>query len=136
MDFDSVFAVFEGVGHAAGGPGEFTLFADGDEAGLEAIGDGSGEDEAPGVDADDLVDFRVAGEFAEEIDGEGEEFWIAENRGDVLEKDAGFGEVGDITDGGRELAGVRHGDVIAGWREISTLELGFLRGWGDQVTLA
>ena len=118
-----------------GGPGEFALFADGDEAGLEAIGDGSGEDEAPGVDADDLVDFRVAGEFAEEIDGEGEEFWIAENRGDVLEKDAGLGKSGHH--GWRQRACWRQA-----WGRHSGLEgdfdfgIGVFEGWGDQVTLA
>lgn len=102
VDFDLGFAVFEGVGEAAGAPGEFAAFADGDEAGVEAVGDGGGEDEAAGVDADDFVDFRGAGGFAEEADGFAEEVGVGEDGGDVAEEDAGFGEIGDIADGGAQ----------------------------------
>jgi len=69
VDLDGVFAVFEGVGECVGGPREFALFADGDEAGSEGDGYGCAEDEAAGVDADDFVDFLAVSGFGEEFDG-------------------------------------------------------------------
>lgn len=108
VEFDDGFAVFEGVGDLAGFPGEFAFFADGDEAGAEAVGDGGGEDEAAGIDADDFVDFDAACGIAEEGDGVAEEGGIGEDGGDVFEDDSGFGEVDDIADGGAEEGGVWH----------------------------
>lgn len=105
MDFDDVFAVFEGVGHLVGGPREFAFFADGDEASVEDLGDAGGEDEAAGVDADDFIDFGAACGVGKELEGGFKEGRVAEDGSDVFEEDAGFGEIGDIADGGIEVGG-------------------------------
>ena len=70
-----------------------------DEAGAEPVGDRRGEDEAPGLDADHLVDRRRrrSGRPSASIDDR-EGVGVAEQRRDVPEDDAGFGIVGDVAD--------------------------------------
>lgn len=104
VDFDHGFAVFEFVGAAFGGPGEFAFFTDRDEAGAEPVGDDGAENEPAGVDANDLVNFVVAGGFDESPGGDAPEFGIAEDGGDVFEDDAGFWEIRDIADAGVEFS--------------------------------
>ena len=61
VHFEGVGAVFEVVGDADAGGGEFLGFAHGDEAGAEGVGECGGEDEAAGFDADDGIDLLAAG---------------------------------------------------------------------------
>lgn len=141
VDFDGVFAVFEGVGHGVDGPGEFAFFTDGDEAGVEDLGDSGGEDEAAGVDADDFVDFFALGGIGKELKGGFEEGGVSEDGGDVLEEDSGLGEIGDVPDGGVEVCCGGHGGdarrnsgkgkVDIGRDSLSALER---LGWRGQLS--
>lgn len=114
MNFDFGFAVFEGVTGAMGIVGEFTGLAEGDEAGVEAIGNGGAEDEAPGVDTDDFVDPGGPGGVGEEGEGELEEFGVSKDGGDVFEDDSGFGKVRDIPNSVAKLVDWFHGQVAWG----------------------
>ena len=98
MDFEGVGAVLEVVVDAGDGGGELFGLADGDEAGVEAVGEGGAEDEAAGLDAEDEVDFAADVVGGEGVDELGEAGLVAEEGGDVVEEDAGFGEVGDGAD--------------------------------------
>jgi hypothetical protein len=112
MKLDVGFAVFERVCGLACKPWEFSFFPDGNEPGTETVGYGGGEDKSPGVDADYLVHMKSTMGFAKQGDGFPEEFAVGKDGGDVFEDDAGFGEVGDITDGGSNAGGGVHGGVM------------------------
>ena len=99
VHFANIFAVFEAVGDAVAGEGKFSRFADGDEADTEFVGDDGAEEETSGVDGDDFINLERLDAFEEGIDGEFEEGWVGENRGDVFEENSWFGEIGDIADG-------------------------------------
>ena len=81
--------------------------------------------EAPGVDPDHLVDVFSVGGLGQEPDRGLEEFSVPQDRGDILEDDAGLREVLDIADGVAEVVGVGHGrDLAASGRfaqELSSL---------------
>ena len=79
-------------------PGQLAGLAHRHERRPEVVGDGGGEDEAAGLDADDAVDLDVAEAVGELVDGPAEGAGVAEQRGDVPERDAGLGEVGDLAD--------------------------------------
>ncbi len=88
VDLDLGLTVFERIGNAPGGVGQFPFLPHGNEAAAEMMGGGGAEDESAGVDADDLVDFPPVGVLEQAFDGEPEEGSIAEDGGDVLEEDA------------------------------------------------
>ena len=67
------------------------------------------EDEAPRLDADDLVNVLSCIVIGEGVDERGQSFGVAQQRGDVIEEDAGLGEVGDVADEGLEVGVVGHG---------------------------
>jgi len=98
MDFEGVGAVLEVVADFGRGGGEFFGLADRDEAGVEAVGERGAEDEAAGFDAEDHVDVFADVVRGEGVDELGEAGFILEQRGDVVEEDAGLGEVGDRAD--------------------------------------
>src|SRR5579875_1698773 len=56
VNLQRVGAVLEVVLYGFGGSGELAGLADGDEAGVEAVGERGAEDEAAGFDAEDEVD--------------------------------------------------------------------------------
>lgn len=113
VHLDGGLAVLEGVGGILGLKGEFTLFADGDEADAQLVGDGGAEKEAACVDADDFVWAQRFAGPEEEVYGLAEEGAIGEEGGDVFENDAGLGEIGYIADGFCEAF---RGDLFhAGW---------------------
>ena len=58
VDLEQVGAVLELVLLGLDLPGQLARLADGHEAGAEPVGDRGGDDEPPGLDADDLVDAR------------------------------------------------------------------------------
>jgi hypothetical protein len=103
VDLQGVGAVLEVVGDAGDGGGELARLAHGDEAGVEAVGEGGSEDEAAGLNAEDEVDVFFDVIRGERIDEFGEAGLIFEKRGDVIEEDAGLGEVGYGADEGLQL---------------------------------
>src|SRR6266849_3633849 len=72
--------------------------ADRDEARAERVRDGGAEDEAARFHADDHVDLARPDLRQQAVDGALEERPLLEERGDVLEEDAGFREVRDVAD--------------------------------------
>src|ERR1051325_1894294 len=99
VDGDGGGAVFKGVFLFVGLVGKLALFADRDQAGLELDGGGGGDDEAAGVDARGGVHGAGLQSVGQQINAAGEKARIGQDGGDVLELDAGFGEVGDVADG-------------------------------------
>lgn len=110
MYFESVRAVFECVVDAVDGAWEFAGFSDGDETGRESLGDGDAEDEAAAFGTDDEVDSLASVWVGHEFDGECERSGIGEQRREVLEDDAGLGEVGHVAD---KACKVVHGQRIS-----------------------
>ena len=108
VDLGHRFPILEAVGSLLGGPGKLALLPDRDESALEAVRNRRREDEAPGVDPDDLGDLGVPGGFGEKADRGLKVLRILQNGRDVLEDDARTGKIGDIPDGGAEIVGVRH----------------------------
>jgi len=98
VDFERIAAVFELVGDGHGFRGEFFGFANGDETGVEAIGEGGREDEAAGFDSGDDVDFVAVVVFAEAIYESMKSARILEQSGEVVEKNAGLGVIGNFAD--------------------------------------
>ena len=109
VDFHRGLSVFKGVAGLPGLPGELAFLPDGDESGLETVSDRSGENEPAGVDADDLVDGRIAGSFRKEADGGLKEFSVREDGCDVFEDDTRLGKIGNIANGSTEGVGIGHG---------------------------
>src|SRR5581483_1956901 len=70
----------------------------GHEPGPEPVGHRSGDDEPPGLDADDLADAPADEAVGDGVDDEGEALRVGEERRDVLEDDPRLGEVGDVPD--------------------------------------
>src|SRR5437762_9641318 len=99
MDGDGVAAVFEVVALLMGVEGQLALLADGHEAGVQFDGDGGGKDESAGVDAHDAIDLAGLELADEQVDAASEEPRIGQNRGDIFELDARFGEVRDVANG-------------------------------------
>jgi hypothetical protein len=95
VDLEGVRAVLEVVSDANGGARKLFGFTHRYEAGVEAVGEGGAEDEAAGLDAKDEVDFFIDVVLREGIDELSKAHGILEERSDVVEEDAGFGEVGD-----------------------------------------
>src|SRR5687768_13743532 len=56
MDFQRVFAIFEDIFVATGGPGKLAGLANGDESSTEHLRDDAAEDESPRLDPRDLRD--------------------------------------------------------------------------------
>ena len=111
MDFEGVGAVFEGVLDGLDGSGQFLWLPNGDEAFAERLGDGGGEEEATGFDADDDVNVGGLDGGDEAVDDFGKAWAILHQGGDVVEENAGFGPVRDFAD---ELLEVDHLGVAYG----------------------
>jgi hypothetical protein len=61
-------------------------------------GEGGAEEEATGLDPQDHIDVVVLEGLGHRVDGVLVRLGVVENRGDVLERDARLGEVGDLDD--------------------------------------
>src|SRR5262249_44596681 len=68
------------------------------EAGADAIGDGRSEYESAALDADDDVDALAGERQREAVDRGMEPVGVLQQRGDVVEQNSGFREVGNVTD--------------------------------------
>lgn len=112
VDGDGGFAVFEGVALFVGVEGELAFLAHGHEAGVELDRGGGSEDEPAGVNADNGVHVAALEAGGEQINGAAEQAGVGQDGGDVLELDAGFGEVRDVADGVAEVldGGKAHGE--------------------------
>src|SRR5919107_3420031 len=86
--------------------GQLAGLTDGDEAGPEVVGDRRGEDEPARLDADDLVDVAAAEVDDGLVDHRREADLVGQQRGDVLEDDPRFGEVGHVADQGPQALDV------------------------------
>src|SRR5712692_4728111 len=96
-------AVLKLVGLGAAGGGQLPLLAHRDEAGLEPERDWRRQDEPACLDPGYLVDPAVPG--GERADHHSQRGAVGEQRGDVLEHDAGPGIVPDIADHRRDQVG-------------------------------
>jgi hypothetical protein len=102
VDLEGVGAVLEIVLDGFSGGGELAGFADGDKAGVEAVGERGAEDKAAGFDAEDDVYVLADVVLREGVDELGEAGAVLEDGGDVVEEDAGAREVRDGADEGLE----------------------------------
>jgi len=93
VNLEGVGAIFEVVGDTGDGSGELARLAHGDESGVEAVGEGGAEDESAGLDAEDQVDLLFDVVRSEGVNELGEAGLVFQKRGDVVEEDAGLGEV-------------------------------------------
>src|SRR5216117_1530518 len=98
MNSDGVAAVFQLVALFMGGKGKFTLFADGNKAGLELKRGGSGENEPARVDANDRVNGARSKIVDQQVDAAGEKARICQDGGDVFELNAGDREIWNVAD--------------------------------------
>src|SRR5579875_3701375 len=98
VNFQRVRAVFEVVLNFGRGGGELLRLAHGDEAGVQAVSQRRAEDEAAGLDAENEIDVFADVVLGEGVDELREAVLVLEQRGDVVEQDAGFGEVRDGAD--------------------------------------
>ncbi len=114
VDLHFVDAVFERVGDANGFVRELALLADRHEAGGQLMCHGAAEDEAPRLDARDLVDAAARIRIDQLVDRPAERPRVAEQRRDVPEHDAGFRVVRDRADRGLEIGDEMrvHGDRL------------------------
>ena len=94
----AVGAVLEVVADARGFGGQLLGLAHGDEAGVQAVGERGAEDEAAGLDAEDEVDVLADVVRGQRVDELREAGLVLQQRGDVVEEDAGLGEVGHGAD--------------------------------------
>ena len=98
VDLQLVGAVFEAVLLAHDSPRQLAELADRDEPGTDGQRDRRSEDEAPCLHAEDTVDgdtFEALDQFG---DGPLKRRTVTEQWGDVTERDAGLGEVGNVPD--------------------------------------
>ena len=88
--------------------GSLPALRTGTNDGAEPVGDGRGEDEAAGLDADDAVDAEVGERRGQLVDGPAERVGVAEQRGDVAEGDTRLsGSRGSRATSERSHAGLR-----------------------------
>src|SRR2546425_5147317 len=75
---------------------KLAFFSNGHEAGLEFDGGSGGKDKTAGINPNDSVHLPGFEIIGQQVYAAGEETGIGQDRGDVLELDAGFGEIGDV----------------------------------------
>ena len=95
VNLEYVGAVFEIVCDARDGRGEFSGLSDGNKTCIETVGEGGAEDEAARFNAEDEIDLVLDVMCGEHVNELGEAGLVFEDRGDVVEEDAGLGEVRD-----------------------------------------
>jgi len=106
VDLQRLGAVLELVALRHGLVRQLAGLAQRHEPGAEVVGDRGGDDEAAGLDADDLVDRAAPEADHDGVDRAGEGDGVGQQRGDVLEHHPLLGEVGDVADGLAQGGGV------------------------------
>src|SRR6185503_854453 len=96
VNLERIGAVLEGIGRGDALRRQLARLAHGREPRADAIGDGGAEDEPAALDADDEIDPLVPEREREAVDGGAEAGRVLHQRGDVVEEDAGLGEIGDV----------------------------------------
>ena len=96
MHLHAVRAVLQAVVQAARLPWQLALFPHRHKPGAQLLGDHGAKDEAARFGPGDHVNMQVAERLGQIFDGEGETGGVGQQRGDVLEDDAGLGKVGDV----------------------------------------
>src|SRR5215218_4741393 len=118
VGFEGVGPVLELVGGGDGLAGELVGFAGEDEAFAGAVGESGAEDEASSLGGEDAVVVDRVGGGCQGVYGGMEGFAVLYERGYVLERDAGGGEIWDGADVALELAGdlvgLAHGHPLRG----------------------
>src|SRR5262249_55493436 len=113
-----VAAVFELVLHLDGLARQLAELADGDEPGVELVGQRPPEDEAAGLDADHDLDPRLPIVSGQEVDDPTKGRTVLEQGRDVLEEDTLGRKVLDVPDLCAQVGDVVHG---AGYLTDATL---------------
>ena len=98
VDLQGGLAVFQGVGHGAGVGGQLAGLAHQDQRLVQVQAQGRAEEEAAGFDGGEGVEFDAGEQVLHPVQGDAEGGRIFHDRRDVLEQDAGLGEVGDGPD--------------------------------------
>ena len=93
VNLEGVRAVLEVVGFLNRFRRQFAGFPDRNEPGPDLLRDSRSENEAAAFDADDRIDSLSNVRCRQQIDGRLEAKRIAQQRGDVVEEDAGLGEI-------------------------------------------
>jgi hypothetical protein len=94
MDLEGVGTVLEVVGDSGHWGGKLARLAHRNEAGIEAVREGGAEDESARLDAQHEVDFLLDVVGGQSVNELGEAGLVFEQGGDVVEENAGLGEVG------------------------------------------
>src|SRR3989440_3675402 len=105
--------VFERVLDAVGLVGQLPQLADGRQSYLESIGQRPSEEEAAGLDGEDALESTATKPRLHRVEHRLQCRRIAEHRRDVLEDNAGLGEIGDFADQGSRLGERSHGCILA-----------------------
>jgi hypothetical protein len=100
MDFKAIGAVLEIIGDTGDGRGQLARLANGNEAGVEPIGQRGAEDESAGLNAENEIDFALKIMRGQSVNELREAGLVFEQRGDVVKEDAGLGKIGDGADKG------------------------------------
>src|SRR5262245_56184311 len=97
VHFQAVTAVFQLVGGAHRRRRQFAELAHRHEAGTDAIGNRRAQNEAAAFDSDDDFDLPSAIRYRQAVDRHPKPFGVPEQRGDVVEQNAGFRKVRHVT---------------------------------------
>ena len=98
MDLELVRAVLEGIALRVHLTWELARLAGGNEPGTKTIGNGSADEKAPRLGADDLVDAHAEKVVDHRVNAGGQAMLVGDERRDVLEDDARLGIVGNVDD--------------------------------------
>ena len=104
--------------------GQFLRLADGHEPRAERISERGRENEAARFDPDHHIDRRALVLGLERVDGSLKSCFIFEKRGDVVEKDSGFGEVRNFAD--ELFESVQKSLCLTGLKRTQLLHGGFV----------
>ena len=117
MHLERVGAVLEVVRDRRGVPRKLARLARRHETRAQLVGERAAEDEAARLGAHHLGHARVGERIGKRVDRAAEPLGAREQRRDVLEDDAFFGPVGDVTDVGGQV----HGVLLGSGRHERTL---------------
>ena len=115
VDFQRVGAVLEVVGDFGGSCRQFARLTDWYETGVQAIGERRSEDETAGFDTEHQVDILVDVIGGKGIDHLREAGLVLQQSSDVVEQNAGLGEIRDSPHEGLEwftVNGCRHEEIL------------------------
>src|SRR5208282_4073842 len=98
VNFQRVAAIFELIADLQGFGGQLSRFADRNESRVQPVGESWTEDKSPSLHAEHQVNLLADVVCRERVNQPREADLVLEERGDVVEEDAFFREVGHLTD--------------------------------------